>query len=64
MNTFTADKNSVQRMPATTAFREIHTKSQENLPRQIFTLHRTNKQQIDLPLYRVRIELKFREEGE
>lgn len=48
MNTFTADKNSVQRMPATTVFREIHTKSQENLPRQIFTLHRTNKQQITI----------------
>lgn len=38
-----------------TVLREIHKKSQENLPRQIFTSHHTNKQQIMILLHSVTV---------
>ena len=54
-NMFTSDKKSVQRMPGMMVLREIHKNPQENLSRQIFTSHRTNKQQIMILLHSVTV---------
>lgn len=48
-------KHGALRTPAMIAPREIHKKSQENLPWQIFTMHSTNKQEIMILLHSVTV---------